>query len=78
MRKLRIGSPQFDGYPSITDVQLPRISPELQALPPAAESPLYATVGTDSRNWTLGKGWNNLESLTLAGLGQNGVNRYLT
>jgi hypothetical protein len=74
MRNLKIGYPALDQYPSVIDVSFPRVSPELQALPATSGTPLYASVaGVDSRGWTLGKGWNNLASLKLAGLSQNGV-----
>ena len=73
MQHLKIAYPSLDQYPSVIDLCFPRHSPELQALPPTSETPLYASIGTDSRSWTLGKGWSSLETLKLAGLSQNGV-----
>ena len=75
MRHLKLGYPSLNNYPSIicSEVNFPRVSPELQALPPTSDTPLYAEVGADNRSWTLGKGWNNLATLKLAGLSQNGV-----
>jgi hypothetical protein len=75
IRNLTITYPSLNDYPSLiqSEVSFPRVSPELQALPPTSETPLYASAGADNRSWTLGKGWNNLATLKLAGLSQNGV-----
>jgi hypothetical protein len=75
LRNLNISYPPLNNYPSIiqSEISFPRVSPELQALPPTSDTPLYASAGSDNRSWTLGKGWNNLASLKLAGLSQNGV-----